>query len=268
MSIEKIKEARQKIENLLGLGNEVLKATPILTDLDEKLKWAEEIQESSIPKKQDVIKCLENTAEGIINWDIPNFSYSDASGSLGQGYSGYTETVMKLSQIYIKTQNSDTHKFLLKYNSVKASTEEINTIVNLLNDFKQELADNFITVQNTYDQWDKGLKTSSDLCKDIRNFLEQFKGELNKLRVPKEKREMGAIPEFSWPKMAKAIVRKGKGYINSLMTQKSVHENLHKDLSYFLKTFNELDKQQMNGIHQRFLKHLYSTITAINKDLF
>jgi hypothetical protein len=268
MKSDDINRAKKNIKTINTKGKEIIEAQPFLRDMEFRLDWCQQIIDSSLNSKEELLKHLEPFVDSVNNITLENFTVADASGSVGIGATGTSIATSFITEYsYSSDSPSDNESKLLidsinNYNLIKNRDDQILRDLVLIN---EDLKYNYKICLKTYIQWKKQLKSSSDLAKDLRTFLEEFKGKLNKLRVDKKLRDIEKIPSFSWNKMAKCIKKKSRGTYDALLIQKTIHETLHDNLSTELKTFKEAD---IDHLFQTFQNHIYSVLNLIDKSVF
>lgn len=254
-----LEKAKQKIEDLLKLGEEIQKATPYLNDINSNLSWYEKVC-NFIPEKQDdILDNIEEALGNISSWDNSTFNMYDASGATGSFYSASADTKTII-------QSKPEHYYLIsEYNEINNTENLLSKTLTLLQSIDSVLSNQFNDAIATYSEWKANFKTNSDLSKDIRTFQDTFKGYLHKLRLSTLPKNQS--PDFSWPKMAIAIVKSGSGCLKSLKSQGNIHDETHHEFTIIMKKTKEVTNAEMEIIFKKYIEHVFIVINLIEKSL-
>lgn len=261
-----IDKAKEKVNKLNKLGKEIKKAQPKLNDISFRLDLISDIYSLKNPTRDKFLDPFEPFVESVNNIKIEEFTVTDASGSAGIGATGTSILTGMISQVigsFDTNEGNYTQQLLNKLYDYNYQRKKNQIIYEELCTLNNKLASQFQHVTDSHDQWTNGLLDSSDLAKDMRNFLEHFKGHLNILRSKKENRGENDVPKFSWNKVAKALSKKGKETYVSLLKQQLFHLNLHTNLSQILKT---TEKHNMVYIFNEFIEHIYAVVNLIDSE--
>lgn len=262
IEFDDIEKSKQNIDNILKLGEEILKAAPFLNRDKQMLDLYGKVYRTIPQNQENILSGIEGPIKNIQAMNSSNFNMSFVTGSTASLMTAFTET-----RDMIKNYGSEYYYLIKEYEAIYEIDNIIENILDSLKTIDSELHTQFDDAKRTYGEWKADFKTNSDLAKDIRTFQDTFKGYLNKLRVPKDKWDLDAFPEFSWPKMSEAIVKKGSGYLKSLKLQQSIHDNSHTRFTVILKKTEDVSKMEMDELFKRYVEHVFAVINLIDESM-
>ena len=260
MNLEDIQNGRLKINSILKLGDEIRNATPLLLDLDKNLEWCGKVY-TNLEEHQSLLNnILWLPLENLNSLDNGNFNLSFATGSSATFSTAFNETKE------IIKQSTPTYQFLLReFEEINPIGKVIARILNVIGKIDPILQTEFEEVSKSYNEWEAGARTNSDLAKDARTFQEHFNGYLNKLRVPKKDWETVKIPSKSWKKMVDEISKNGTANKNAFMKQQKIGEDIWDNLTPILKKTKEVTKNDLENLFTTFVEHIFSVINLIDE---
>lgn len=262
IEFDDIEKSKQSIDNILKLGEEIIKAAPFLNKEKQMLDLYGKVYSSIPENKESILSSIEGPIQNIQSMNNSNFNMSFVTGSTASFMTAFIETRQT-----IKSYGSEYYYLINEYESIYKAEAIIENILDSLKSIDSVLHSQFEDAKRTFGEWKVDFKTNSDLAKDIRTFQDTFKGYLNKLRVPKDKWILDDFPEFSWPKMSETIVKKGAGYLKSLKLQQSIHDNSHTKFTVILKKTEEVSKKKMEELFIRYVEHVFAVINLIDENL-
>jgi hypothetical protein len=108
------------------------------------------------------------------------------------------------------------------------------------------------------------------MCARILDLHDHFKGELFNLQSPPAERGKPDAPTFgSWPKMADSLKKDGAQSYKALLQQKTIHEDIFKDMSNVVHDKNlkgkKPDFEAVKKLWHDTKEHCLSTMLLIDK---
>lgn len=257
-----IEKAKDKINGLISLGEEIKKATPYLLSIKENLDWYDKVYESIEDKRSEILQAIKWPLENINSLDYANFNMNFATGATASLFTASADTTTIISSA------GDEYNFLLQeFDNLNPTERTIVNILNQLNNIDESILKEFEQVKNSYAEWNAGFRSNSDLAKDTRTFQEHFNGFLNKLRIPKKDWGIVKIPKKSWNKMVNEIGKKEPANKKALMKQQTINEGIWKKLTPILKKTNDISKSEMDHLFKEYIEHVFSVINLIDDSI-
>lgn len=262
-----LEKARERINEIFRLRDEIQKASPILNELKDTLQWYEKVCNEIPEKEESVLKNIDGPIQIVLDMSPSTFNMSYTTGATGSFYavSGDTRTI-------IKSYGSKHYHLINEYDEINKTEVLIDRILEILVTFRPELKEFnphglLIDAKETYAKWKAGAVSNSDLAKDIRSFQDVFNGAIHRARISTYIPIPKTNPDPSWPKMAKALAKKGSGFLNSLKNQQGEDDKFHLQFTIIMKKTKVVTSKQMDRIFKDYIEHLYSVITLINENL-
>ena len=238
MSKGDIDKAIKKIQNIKRVGAVIAKSAPLLNELEDGLKFFKSAKSLAPPYDTKYQGLASDWANVIDEIDIASIRDEVIFSGVGIGLSAMNAASGSMRQDILSDSPEETtglvhfQNNLFELKQKKHNDEGIGVFLNKLAPYVNVLFDEAILA---HQKWENEIDSLKTFGLAMRTLIEKFKGELNKLRVAKSKRAHGKIPGFSWNKMAKEINRQEPGVEKALLLQKPIHENLHSDMSEFMK---------------------------------
>jgi len=253
--------AKGKLQEILTLRDNLINATPLLNIINENLSWYEKAyNQIPIEHGENLLGMLDNSISAIVELNPATFSFNPLTAATGSfvAVSGDTRNI-------INVVGGAYSSLIVEYDQINAAEKQIGQAILLIEQVDSELASVLRVAKNTFEFWKGELRNNSDLAKDIRSFQDLFKGHLNKLRA---KANGGKIPkEFSWPKMAEAIVKSGAGNLQNLKKQQKIHDDLHLVFTETFKGTRKGTKAEMEQYFKDYIEHVLVILSLIKADL-
>lgn len=117
--------------------------------------------------------------------------------------------------------------------------------------------------QVNYEVWKAGASTNSELASSIRAFQDILNGALHRARVATLEK---GDPDFSWPKMADALAKKGSANKSLRIIQKT-DDRLHLAFTEISKKTKEVDHDEMDRNYRDYIEHAYAVLSLIDDNL-
>ena len=240
---KKIRNNIEKLKKWKEFSRKVSDATP---DLNETINTFEFFLSDNIQNVSFSRRITDETLE-LVNfvdeWTLDNFTVSDAASATSICSSAcsliFDEVKGNSANSYSRQrtpnlgENWSINSILDDYRNFSDEITEDKNIEDLLTKIGSESVTEFKRLKKTYNQYKDSMRNVSDVAKDMRNFIERFRGELNKLRM--KTGDYKKQPKISWNKMAKDIC-KNKNIVKKIfMQQRTTYIALHSDLSQILK---------------------------------
>lgn len=238
MSKSDIDEALRVVQNIKRVGKVIAEAAPWLNELEEGLVFFKSADSLTPPYDTKYQSMASDWAKSICEMDLESISDEIMLSGIGGGLSAMNSASGSMRHDVLEAPANETASLaqfqstLFELKLKKDNNREIGKFLNKLAPYVSVLFDDALLA---HDKWKNEIDSLKTFGLAMRTLIEKFKGELNKLRVEKSLRPNGKIPGFSWNKMAREIKREGPGVEKALLLQKPIHENLHNDMSEFLK---------------------------------
>jgi len=233
-----IDEALRVVQNMKRVGIVIANAAPWLNELEEGLEFFKSARSLTPPYDTKYQSMASDWSKSICEIDVESISNEIIMSGIGGGLSAMNSASGSMRHDVLEAPANDIARLtqfqstLFELKSKKDNDKGIRIFLDKLAPYLSVLFDEALLA---HDKWKNEIDSLKTFGLAMRTLIEKFKGELNKLRVPISQRSNGKIPGFSWYKMAKEIKRKGPGIENALIAQKTIHENLHSDMSEFMK---------------------------------
>lgn len=255
-----LQSAKQVIQNINKLRDDLVKATPLLNFIEENIAWYEKVCIQMPNQEQQVLTILEHPIS-IINAINPlkfdTYPLTAATGSFAS-ISGETRNI-------ISVEGGGNYDLLNEYQQINSTEKQIQQAITILEDIDKELRTTLSIAEQTYSFWKGGVKTDSDLSKDIRTFQDLFNGFLKKLRA----KSIGKMPkDNSWPKMAEAICKSGPGNLQKLKSQQNIDDKLHLIFTETFKRTKKYTKEEFDLFLKEYVEHLLVVLSLIDPKFF
>jgi hypothetical protein len=275
---KKIRNNIEKLKQWKEFSRKVSDATP---DLNETIKTFEFFLSDNF-KKVSFSKTINDETYELVNfvneWTSDNFTVSDATSATSicsstcahmfdeaKGYSANSYSRQR-------TPNSgDNWPIAIILDDLRNFSDEItedNNIEDLIIKIGSESVAEFKKLKRTYILYKDSMRNVSDVAKDMRNFIERFKGELNKLRM--KTGDYKKQPKISWNKMAKDICKNKSIVKKTFLQQRTACTDLHSDLSQILKKGKLYDsnvsKEDIDDYWRKIKSFIKSSGNAIKEE--
>lgn len=250
----------QKIEKLKKLSEELSNSQSELNTIHQQLIIAKECEENDV-LTEEIEQVYSIATEYIASVDITDYTADFATSASASSISATTQLSGYLTE---SDEFSENDKYQEIYSEIVEWSIDSNNdtfIIEKLQKIDNKLGSLFKTVINTFNAWRNNSKSGSDLAKDIRNFIEKFKGILN---LPRQYLNNKKKTDFSWPKMAENAARTGKQNHKGLLNEKGNYEKLHSELSQILKENKEYESSELKHLFILFKNHIYAILGFID----
>lgn len=267
---EDLRNQLNKINLYIDAAKNLNDTVPFLHEARQQTEWALKIYESSLGSSGEIPYCFHETVKFWADIpDPPVFNTSIATSAIGIASADCGDASGVLYNIAHADSsiNSDTAKSL--YNEYHCSVEDtsrINRIIAIMNNLSASVTAEFIESTEVKARFQENLSLSSDLALKMRNTLEHFFGELNKLRSPVQKNGKVIIPEMSWPKLVKEVAKKGND--SHLLRQQKKYELLHSILSEIMKKIKQVNMDEMVRYYDDYISLIDTVLNLVDVSLF
>lgn len=250
MKKKDIISARDKIIYLKKLGIEINRSAQHLNKLEDTFILCEQYYDSGNEAKISFIKYLEPVITEINGLELANFDYVFASGSTATIATGMVDA--SLSEL-----NPDFETYINEFSGINPHKFEIDEIRHHLKILNISILNQFDDLIDSYHKFLNGFIKTSDYAKDLRNFMEHFKGILKNASGQSSK---------SWHKIMSAICIQNAKMKQLFQKQKSIYETLYEHLSQTLKENITKQRPSLNIIHENFIRMIYTFLTCLDYD--
>lgn len=255
-----LKNAKENIDRLFKLRDDLIQGSPYLSDISSRLDWYEKAI-SEIPEDADrFFSLLEEPIQSVLSIGPTNLDYSSVTGATGSFY-----TITADTRDIITEHGADHYSLINEYDDLKKTEELIDEIINVISGMRKDLKEFrpqelLEETKEAYAQWKAGAIDNSALTGPTRAFQDVFKGCLRDAWVSAENAKPAG---FSWNKMAASLGNTGGGK-KSLLSVKGAEDNFHEHFTVILKKTKTVSREEMERIFKEYIEHLYSVIKFID----
>ncbi|MGN6395966.1 MAG: hypothetical protein ACTHMI_10405 [Mucilaginibacter sp.] len=255
-----LQNAKQVIQNINNLRDDLVNATPLLNFIEENIIWYERACTQMPNQEEQVLKILEAPISIINAINLSNFDTYPLTAATGSfaSISGETRNIIRI-------ERGSNYDLLNEYQQINSTEKQIQQAITILGNIDIDLQSTLGIAKGTYSFWKGGVKTDSDLSKDIRTFQDLFNGFLKKLRA----KSIGKMPkDNSWPKMAEAICKSGPGNLQKLKSQQNIDDKLHLIFTETFKRTKKYTKEEFDLFFKEYIEHLLVVLSLIDPKFF
>lgn len=261
-----IRKAKERINEIVKLGDEIQKAAPYLNDIKANLDWYEKVCNEIPEKQKEIISFLDGPIGTTLELSPAAFTLSASTGATGSYYSASGDT-----RTIIQSYGSKHYHLIKEYDEINKTEDFIDRTLKIIITFREDLQEFnpyglLVEARETYEKWKAGFASNSDLAKDIRAFQDIINGALHRARISTYDPIPKSYPDPSWPKMAEALAKKGFGCLKSLRYHQSTDDRLHLEFTEISKKTKDVDKDVMDRFFKNYIEHIYSILNLINED--
>lgn len=260
-----IEKAKGKIDDLLKLRDELIKASPNFNEMKSRLTWYQ-VAGTKIPEQaENLYSLIEGPVQSILSLSPSNLDYSSITGATGSFYSVSGDTRSIVQQF-----GGEHYTLIRAYEELNKTEELIDKISAIIEDYREDLKtfkpkELLSEAKEAYAKWKAGAIENYELAAAIRAFQDIFKGCLRDAWV---KAAALKNPEFSWDKMSETLGKKGSGCKKALLGVKGTERKYHDDyFSEILKKKKIVRTDEMDTIFKGYIEHVYAIVNLINQDL-
>lgn len=263
MKKEDLENAKNNIDNLFELRDQLIKSSPYLADIKSHIQFYEKaIYE--IPESADnFLSLIETPIQSVLSLSPINLDFSSVTGATGSFYSVSGDTKQIIAG-YCKSH----HSLITEYNDIKKTEKIIDEIIEYIDEFRDSLKEYdpiklLRDSKEAYAKWETGAIDNSDLAKEIRAFQDIFKGCLN---IAWQETGKLKCNDFKWNKMSEVLGKNNGGCKNTLKGIKIKEDKYHSEFSEILKKTKIVRNEEMKELFKGYIQHLYAIINLINLD--
>lgn len=260
MNKDEIKEAKNKINQIIELGREIQNSATFLIDIRNRLDWMEYIEDVEINNKNEITKYFCEPVKHINDLTISNYSENWASGS-----DALTSGATYQSADKIKHYGSDYIYLVDKLYQNSNIEDKVDNIRGVLSCISKKALNDFNVAIESKAKWDLNLRSNSELAGEMRTFINSLTGILNNIRIREtENLKKGKTPDFSWNKVYKYIGKNGASYQRAWLSQKTPYEKIVQELTYVFKKKKTVDKNALLITYNEYIDWIFSSVNLID----
>lgn len=265
IDLNEFEKAENKINDIIKLRDDLIKASPNLNDVKSHLDWHKKVLDEIPEEQHNILSILESTIQSTLNIVTPTFDTNILTGLTGSYFSASGDTLT-----IIKSYGSKHYNLVNEYSDLNNTEDLINRIQDILVIIKDEyqevsLCELLNDARETYLKWKVGAVNNSVLATDIRDFQDVFHGMLHLARVNNLKPKPPKNPDTSWPKMAEVLARSGSGMLKSLKNEHQRHIDRHADFTVILKKTKRVSRIKMESCFKDYIEHVFTVLTLIDE---
>jgi len=266
IKINDLGKAKENIDKLFQLRDELISASPYLNDMKSNLSWYEKVCAKVPDGSEEILSSIEVPVQGTLSLSPTNLDYNSVTGTTGSYFA-----VSAGTREIIKSYGSQYYHLIIEYDEINKTEIFIDRIGDVLKTFRPDLQpkiqDLLFEAKDAYSKWKAGSINNSDLAKDIRSFQDFFYGLLHRARIHTYDPIPKKFPESSWPKMAETLGKSSEGCQKMLRSLQGAEEKFHSLFTEILKKTKEMPNSEFERYFKDYIEHVYSILNLINQDL-